>query len=237
MVTQFTKRGCERPLRGGLSRRHRQAKTPCTRHFRGVVLGYRYYNPSLGRWLSRDPINEKGFQLYAGRDDWFYAPEEKSLYAFVGNDPNDYYDLEGLLVEECKIAVATGATAAAAIATLPAEAVILGTVVSAGIVYVTYKVCTGQFTCGKHCRKCDPIVGTTMYRTDRPPSRAHWINGVKEPIHTHHSVVTQRSVNANVEPCKCELDETDVTRDASPRANEIPERKPTGGGVTWFSYD
>jgi RHS repeat-associated protein len=43
--------------------------------------GYRYYNPSTGRWLSRDPIGESG-----GAD----------LYGFVGNDPIDESDLLGL---------------------------------------------------------------------------------------------------------------------------------------------
>jgi RHS repeat-associated protein len=28
-----------------------------------LYYGYRYYNPSTGRWPSRDPINELGFQV------------------------------------------------------------------------------------------------------------------------------------------------------------------------------
>jgi RHS repeat-associated protein len=39
--------------------------------------GHRYYNPSTGRWLSRDPIEEEGGY---------------NLYAFVGNAPLDYID-------------------------------------------------------------------------------------------------------------------------------------------------
>jgi RHS repeat-associated protein len=35
-----------------------------------VYYGYRYYSPSLGRWINRDPIEEEGGQ---------------NLYAFVGN--------------------------------------------------------------------------------------------------------------------------------------------------------
>jgi len=46
-----------------------------------LYYGYRYYNPSTGRWLSRDPIEEKG-----GRN----------LYAVVGNNPIDKADLLGL---------------------------------------------------------------------------------------------------------------------------------------------
>jgi RHS repeat-associated protein len=42
-----------------------------------VCYLYRYYSPSTGRWLSRDPIGERG-----GRD----------LYAFVRNDPISFVD-------------------------------------------------------------------------------------------------------------------------------------------------
>jgi RHS repeat-associated protein len=42
--------------------------------------GYRYYNPSTGRWLSRDPKGEKG-----GRN----------LYGFVRNDPIKHIDKLG----------------------------------------------------------------------------------------------------------------------------------------------
>jgi RHS repeat-associated protein len=42
-----------------------------------VYYGYRYYNPSTGRWLSRDPIEERG------------GP---NLYGFVYNNPAAYVD-------------------------------------------------------------------------------------------------------------------------------------------------
>jgi RHS repeat-associated protein len=45
-----------------------------------LYYGYRYYNPSTGRWLSRDPIEEKG---------------GKNLYGFVSNDPVDKADARG----------------------------------------------------------------------------------------------------------------------------------------------
>jgi len=44
--------------------------------------GYRYYSPSLGRWLSKDPIGEKG---------------GVHLFAFVRNNPVDRFDLFGLI--------------------------------------------------------------------------------------------------------------------------------------------
>ncbi len=43
--------------------------------------GYRYYNPSTGRWPSRDPIGERG---------------GGNLYGFVGNDPVNFIDPLGL---------------------------------------------------------------------------------------------------------------------------------------------
>lgn len=43
--------------------------------------GYRYYNPELGRWISRDPIEEQG---------------GASLYAFVWNEPVSVFDILGM---------------------------------------------------------------------------------------------------------------------------------------------
>lgn len=42
--------------------------------------GYRYYDPTTGRWPSRDPIGERGGE---------------NLYGFVGNDGVNYFDLLG----------------------------------------------------------------------------------------------------------------------------------------------
>ena len=58
-----------------------------------LYYGYRYYNPSTGRWLSRDPIAEKG-----GRN----------LYGFVSNDPLNKIDPEGLSI--IKVYYADGST-------------------------------------------------------------------------------------------------------------------------------
>ena len=45
-----------------------------------VYYGFRYYSPELGRWLSRDPIEEEGCI---------------NLYGFVNNDPVNYFDADG----------------------------------------------------------------------------------------------------------------------------------------------
>ena len=46
-----------------------------------LYYGYRYYRPSTGRWLSRDPLGEKG---------------GKNLYGFVENRPMGRTDPHGL---------------------------------------------------------------------------------------------------------------------------------------------
>jgi RHS repeat-associated protein len=46
-----------------------------------LYYGFRYYNPSTGRWLSRDPIEEEG---------------GLNLYGMVGNDPVNWIDYLGL---------------------------------------------------------------------------------------------------------------------------------------------
>jgi RHS repeat-associated protein len=47
-----------------------------------LYYGYRYYSPSMRRWLSRDPIEEQG---------------GVNLYGMVGNDPINAVDFLGLL--------------------------------------------------------------------------------------------------------------------------------------------
>ena len=63
------------------------------------VSGLRYYNPKLGRWLTRDPIAEEGWLLVYSRSlprrlRW---DEVINLYAFVKNAPVGDVDLLGNL--------------------------------------------------------------------------------------------------------------------------------------------
>ena len=46
-----------------------------------VYYNYRYYNPELGRWISRDPIEEQGGY---------------NLYSFINNNGIVFYDIHGL---------------------------------------------------------------------------------------------------------------------------------------------
>jgi len=62
---------------------HRVASPAATKSASGVrYYGFRYYNPSTGRWLSRDPIEEDG---------------GVNLYGMVGNNAVNLWDLLGLV--------------------------------------------------------------------------------------------------------------------------------------------
>lgn len=58
--------------------------------FRGVEAGYRFYDPNLQRWLSRDPIGEEG---------------GINLYEFVNIEPIGFIDPDGLKSWLCKRAL------------------------------------------------------------------------------------------------------------------------------------
>lgn len=49
-----------------------------------LYFGHRFLSPTIGRWLSRDPIGER---------------DSGNLYMFVNNNPLLYYDRDGLLSE------------------------------------------------------------------------------------------------------------------------------------------
>lgn len=70
--------------------------------------GYRYYNPGMGRWTSRDPIGEAGFiattvlfdfepiQTILERKLMGDMGEDPNAYQFIGNAPTDGIDAFGL---------------------------------------------------------------------------------------------------------------------------------------------
>jgi len=79
-----------------------------------VYYGHRYYNPSTGRWIGRDPVAESGFYLLNGGLQMFLRKATTAkelaqvnkmlaelggfnLYNFVGNDPQSGVDILGLL--------------------------------------------------------------------------------------------------------------------------------------------
>lgn len=54
-----------------------------------------FYNPQPGRWLNRDPIEEKGFQFLT-KNELRKLSEDSTLYEFVNNSPTHTIDLLGL---------------------------------------------------------------------------------------------------------------------------------------------
>jgi hypothetical protein len=67
--------------------------------FFGAKAAHAYYSPTAGRWLSRDPVEERGFRLAildSSRAKTQTARQEASLYHFVANSPVSRVDLWGL---------------------------------------------------------------------------------------------------------------------------------------------
>ena len=58
-----------------------------------VYYGYRFYSPSLGKWINRDPIEELG---------------GTNVYAFTENSPLNFVDTYGLLIVPVMIVVMIG---------------------------------------------------------------------------------------------------------------------------------
>ena len=64
--------------------------------------GYRFYDPSLQRWINRDPLGEEGsLVVRAGQRALYLVPElqtwgEENLFHFVKNDPLSRVDYLGL---------------------------------------------------------------------------------------------------------------------------------------------
>lgn len=59
-----------------------------------VISGYRYYSPELGRWVTKDPINELGSM--ALRRETKKQIYELNPYGFNKNNPLTLYDSLGL---------------------------------------------------------------------------------------------------------------------------------------------
>ena len=154
-----------------------------------LYYGYRYYQVSNGRWLSRDPIEETG---------------GLNLYGYVSNNPTDFVDGDG------RMAVAAGTLAGAEIGTLilPGVGTVIGAVVGTVVAVVVVVVVVEELAkptpyvepkekeC-KKCLPCKPIVGAVAYRVDMPPSPPH--NGIPTP----HSHVYQMNQSPPAAGCRC----------------------------------
>jgi hypothetical protein len=71
-------------------------------HFRGATSGYRFYSPSLGRWVSRDPLGDESFlrrfvmnKNVKAQKHW-REQSRSSVYVFVENSLPTKADYLGL---------------------------------------------------------------------------------------------------------------------------------------------
>ena len=60
-----------------------------------LYYGYRYYNPSTGRWPNGDPINELGHRTLQAKRSSRIRPGDGNLYDFVHNNPISKIDPDG----------------------------------------------------------------------------------------------------------------------------------------------
>ncbi|NGO39223.1 RHS repeat-associated core domain-containing protein, partial [Limisphaera ngatamarikiensis] len=72
-------------------------RTKRTEDGTGLVLyEYRAYSPALGRWLSRDPINEPGHRILTHKGHFrLKLSEEHNLYCALKNSVMNLYDADG----------------------------------------------------------------------------------------------------------------------------------------------
>ena len=208
-----------------------------------VYYNFRHYSPALGRWLSRDPIEEQG---------------GLNLYAFVGNVPTSFVDNQG------GFAVAIGGVIGGSFLVPGLIGIGIGAavVVSVGIVVIGSAIIIDRIIDSlpqtetsleeeaktsddaipitqcppcpdrkKRCAPCNPPVDTVMYRHDTT-GRPHYVpeTGKRELPHYNNYVVYQVPYKeGNPHSCECRYREIDAT--LVPLAGATPFRRPTGGGV------
>jgi len=88
-----------------LAKAHRKSHTPCRP---AQYSGLRYYSPEISRWLSRDPIGERG--LFFPTASPAKAPflGVTHLYVFLANEPLGSLDLLGAAEVRYSLDVRTG---------------------------------------------------------------------------------------------------------------------------------
>jgi RHS repeat-associated protein len=117
-----------------------------------LYYGYRWYSPSLGRWINRDPIEENG---------------GVNLYGFVGNDGVNALDLLGLN------GITTGFPTADAAGTA-------GTL--AAVLLTQSRKPFGAEWCGQVCKKgCDFAYSQPVMGTDPKDLKGTIYNGLCNP--------------------------------------------------------
>jgi len=154
-----------------------------------LYYGYRYYNASTGRWLNRDPIQEKG---------------GLNLCGFVHNNPINFFDPTGQNpAAGGVIGGGVGTVICPGIGT--AIGVGVGIIVGGIVVWIAADIISDvckkpkddKCEKPKKCLPCNPAVGSIAYRVDRPPSPPH--NDIPTP-HSHMFMMNQSPPAAG---CRC----------------------------------
>jgi len=153
-----------------------------------LYYGYRYYNPSTGRWPNRDPINEFGFILLLNEGTGYDMEQEENLYRFVNGNPISLVDKDGrnpavIVIGGAAItaaeAAALAASVAAAICAADADCrAAVGQAVSAAITAVgvaAKTVCDTRCRFGNHGPHHDFI----MPKWGIPPWKRCYMNHVQ----------------------------------------------------------
>ena len=152
-----------------------------------VYYNYRHYEPVTGRWMARDPAQEK--ELVAWSEMYGSILPSFNGYDYCGNSVYAATDCGGGLVQVGLAPAIVGGVAAAGWA-LWNLAGVLGEAVS--------KCITVEKECKRvRCKPCDPVAGTLLYRVDYvPPSKPHY----PYQTHVHLYRVNQSGVDNG---CKC----------------------------------
>ena len=89
-----------------------------------IHFTFRDYNPEIGRWISRDPMGEKG---------------SLNLYAFVLNNPNYYFDPYGAFVSATEVAAPVAIAISQIDSPLPGPAdLVAGAIIGIAILIDTF---------------------------------------------------------------------------------------------------
>jgi RHS repeat-associated protein len=212
-----------------------------------LYYGYRYYSPSLRRWLTRDPIEEQG---------------GVNLFGFVLNNSLHYFDSDGRGISS--LDSTSGATAAAATDfgagwVVPAVQVGVPVVVGGGAIAVQMTqsqdqgkadaspvadVTTQKDKCkNKRCRSCTPTRGSIGYLPAPAGTRVRGAHKGNDPAMNHLKTWTMNQIPLGApNECKCVWNWSGSVEGTlvAPQGwyllpgYPVPGMPPTGGGVEYY---
>lgn len=190
-----------------------------------------YYNPATGRWLSRDPLSETGFEMVCaagtGSQVGQVVSTSKPPGRWLNRDPiedDGFYNLDSTVGSDRDDEDNT-VNLYSFVHNNPVNQIDLF-----GLIGDTY----GERRLCKRCKLCIPPAGTRMYAFHN--KHDHWPYTIYDG-HTHHYIVTQSPPTA-LNPCVCRRSNGSpkTTKGNSPAPGEIPEQDVSGGGIEDFPW-